>query len=569
MIVENIGRFFASAKRRSPHPPIRFSNQKNWPNEYFFVHLSSKGVEMRRQQNSYDANGNLTYESTARKKADGHYEPAGMERKLLWDEENRLTALSENGYVSAYVYDADGERTVKMHGGGSASYRNAADSAVTTARPKYTLYASPYFMRDEQGNYLKHIYIGSDRIVSQVVRGSWASDNNPKGGTIANFVGLMTQSKYKAKKDSLQSALNRRYADLQVPFKGVDRDSFIYNSNPAQARATIQQSGTYESQQYFYHKDHLGSSTIITTLDGTITQHVQYIPYGEVFIEQQNDAEWSSPFRFTGKELDEETGLYYFGARYFDPKTVNWYNPDRFSELYPHMNPYSYCGGNPICAIDIHGDTIKWNQNPQAMRLKMQSDLLRKNSTIYNTLYNLVDDLPHNVYVKVDDEDVDMSIREASNGTQTGARGYSQGRQIVFSSSAEVSTLSEEFFHQYQKSFYGLEARSTQELDAEAKILNAIVKIEMNYPEKGITGIRNAIENNAIPITYEGGSWYRTFDMSKKWNMLILHGTSAESMYRLYLREFRSRHKVSGDVYNGAQRMLYPGAYNNIIKRVR
>ena len=310
---------------------------------------------MRRQRTIYDRNGNFTHERTARRKGDGHYEPAGMERKLLWDEENRLTALSENGYVSAYVYDADGERTVKMHGGGSASYRNAADSAVTTARPKYALYASPYFMRDEQGNYLKHIYIGSDRIVSQVVRGSWASDNNPKGGTIANFGGLMTQSKYKAKKDSLQSALNQRYADLQVPFKGVDRDSFIYNSNPAQARATIQQSGTYESQQYFYHKDHLGSSTIITTLDGTITQHVQYIPYGEVFIEQQNDAEWSSPFRFTGKELDEETGLYYFGARYFDPKIVNWLSTDPLERRYPHVNSYGYTIGNPVHFIDNEG----------------------------------------------------------------------------------------------------------------------------------------------------------------------------------------------------------------------
>ena len=311
--------------------------------------------EYKRSSYSYDANGNLTYESTARKKADGHYEPFGMERKLLWDEENRLTALSENGYVSAYVYDADGERTVKMHGGGSASYQNAADSAVTTARPKYTLYASPYFMRDEQGNYLKHIYMGSDRIVSQVVRSSWASDNNPKGGTIANFGGLMTQSKYKAKKDSLQSALNRRYADLQVPFKGVDRDSFIYNSNPSQACANIQQSGTYESQQYFYHKDHLGSSTIITTLDGTITQHVQYIPYGEVFIEQQNDAEWSSPFRFTGKELDEETGLYYFGARYFDPKYVFWLSTDPLERRYPHVNTYGYTIGNPVHFIDNEG----------------------------------------------------------------------------------------------------------------------------------------------------------------------------------------------------------------------
>ena len=46
------------------------------------------------------------------------------EEKFRWDEENRLTALSQNGYVSNYWYDTDGERTVKMHGGNQAVFVN-------------------------------------------------------------------------------------------------------------------------------------------------------------------------------------------------------------------------------------------------------------------------------------------------------------------------------------------------------------------------------------------------------------------------------------------------------------
>ena len=57
-------------------------------------------------------------------KADGQYDERTRERRLLWDEENRLLALSENGYVSNYWYDADGERTLKMHGANSAAYIN-------------------------------------------------------------------------------------------------------------------------------------------------------------------------------------------------------------------------------------------------------------------------------------------------------------------------------------------------------------------------------------------------------------------------------------------------------------
>ena len=53
-------------------------------------------------------NGNLTYKCVARKRLDGGATPKMSERKLLWSGDNRLRALSDNGYVSLYWYDADG-----------------------------------------------------------------------------------------------------------------------------------------------------------------------------------------------------------------------------------------------------------------------------------------------------------------------------------------------------------------------------------------------------------------------------------------------------------------------------
>ena len=46
---------------------------------------------------------------------------------------------------------------------------------------------------------------------------------------------------------------------------------------------------------------------------------MEYVPFGEVFIEERNNT-WNTPYLFNAKEFDEETGLYYYGARYYDPK---------------------------------------------------------------------------------------------------------------------------------------------------------------------------------------------------------------------------------------------------------
>lgn len=104
----------------------------------------------------------------------------------------------------------------------------------------------------------------------------------------------------------------------------------------------------------FYHPDHLGSTTVVTDLDGEVTQNVAYIPYGEVFVEQRNGV-WNTPYLFTAKKLDEETGLYYYGARYLDPTHAAWLSVGPLFEKYVGMTPYGYCAGNPVGLVDPNG----------------------------------------------------------------------------------------------------------------------------------------------------------------------------------------------------------------------
>ena len=57
----------------------------------------------------------------------------------------------------------------------------------------------------------------------------------------------------------------------------------------------------YERFQFYYHPDHLGSSSYITNLDGEVTQHIEYLPFGEVFVEERNKT-WNTPYLFNAKE---------------------------------------------------------------------------------------------------------------------------------------------------------------------------------------------------------------------------------------------------------------------------
>ncbi|MCR5570341.1 MAG: RHS repeat-associated core domain-containing protein [Paludibacteraceae bacterium] len=90
---------------------------------------------------------------------------------------------------------------------------------------------------------------------------------------------------------------------------------------------------------------------------GPYTQNVVYILYGGVFVEERNGS-WVSSYLFNAKELDEETGLYYYGARYLDPTGAMWLSVDPMWEDYRFMTSYSYCAGNPVKIVDPDGTSL-------------------------------------------------------------------------------------------------------------------------------------------------------------------------------------------------------------------
>ena len=138
-------------------------------------------------------------------------------------------------------------------------------------------------------------------------------------------------------------------------------------------RAADETASSDAHREYFYHGDHLQSATLITDYEGAVYERINYTPYGELWLEKSdNNGENYLPYRFTGKELDSETGLYYYGARYLDPKYSMWISTDPAlsdymsgSEvggggIYNHFNfnLYHYAANNPVRYTDPNGEVI-------------------------------------------------------------------------------------------------------------------------------------------------------------------------------------------------------------------
>jgi RHS repeat-associated protein len=308
----------------------------NYNRDYSYNITQPHTIEQINNEISFkwDANGNLI-----------NYQTQGefpFLRNHCWDEENRLMAVKDLNYLSHYIYDAGGERVWKITGEVERMQINYKDYIDYVSLNNITLYVNPYFVANDR-EYTKHYYIEGQRVCSKL------------GGGLANSLTDFNDQlqpifkDYNEIKAVLHERISRNSECVEQKADGVSlRDQLeslerLYGVNNP------------EHYLYFYHSDHLGSSSFITDADGIATQHLQYLPFGEQFIEQRYDAPYFTPYKFSAKEKDEETQYSYFGARYYDADLSIWLSVDPMAHLRESLTPYNYCSNNPIMRTDPTG----------------------------------------------------------------------------------------------------------------------------------------------------------------------------------------------------------------------
>ena len=353
---------------------------------------------------TYDANGNPTLVTN---------DSANTTREMYWDEDNRLMVLSDNGKTSRYTYNAAGERIMKSYGTMEGVYINGAPQGITFHETdNFTLYPAS-ILSVNKNRFTKHYFIGDKRIASRIGTGLFNNVYGRNGSYVT-----AGQQDYAERMNQIQTQKEAYYKKVGVA-PGVPTEKGAYgdpentgvgynavltelgnhdvpqgwiqtprpnttpNTNPGppvswndpsnpddpQAGYGYIPNDTTKEETFFYHSDHLGSTSYITDDKANITQYDSYLPYGELLVDEHSSSE-DLPYKFNGKEMDEETGLYYYGARYMNPVTSLWYGVDPLTERYANNSSYTYCLDNPIRWIDRKG--MKWEDPKEAEKLKNQ-----------------------------------------------------------------------------------------------------------------------------------------------------------------------------------------------------
>ena len=345
---------------------------------------------------TYDANGNPTLVTN---------DSTNTTREMYWDEDNRLMVLPDNGKTSRYTYNAAGERIMKSYGTMEGVYINGAPQGITFHETdNFTLYPAS-ILSVNKNRFTKHYFIGDKRVASRIGTGLFNNIYGRNGSYVTagqqDYAERMNQIQKQKEAYYKQQGIapgvptmKGAYGDPENTKRGYNsiidtlgnhdvpqgwiqtpRPNTTPNTNPGppvswndpsntddpQAGYGYIPNDTTKEETFFYHNDHLGSTSYITDDHANITQYDAYLPYGELLVDEHSSSE-DMPYKFNGKELDEETGLYYYGARYMDPKISMWLGVDPLTEKYISVSGYVYCIGNPIRFVDPNG-CWHWEKN--------------------------------------------------------------------------------------------------------------------------------------------------------------------------------------------------------------
>jgi RHS repeat-associated protein len=178
---------------------------------------------------------------------------------------------------------------------------------------------------------------------------------------------------------------------------GITQATYVYG-NYIDEILTMDRCG----QTYYYHQNALWSVEAVTDSSSTPVERYSYDAYGAATISDGSGTalplnSWGTPhsaignpWMFTGRQLDEETGLYYYRARYYDPVKGRFLQRDPLEYREGNVDLYVYVSDNPVNALDPSGQQEK----------VIDTDL--GEGTLVRNVRNLptILPIPHNIFTR-------------------------------------------------------------------------------------------------------------------------------------------------------------------------
>ena len=240
---------------------------------------------------------------------------------------DQIGNMTSNSQVGSYAYPTSGSSSVRPH-------------AVSTA-------GSNSYTYDANGN----LTAGAGRTIS------YDSEDRPtsitQSGTTTTFVYDGSGGRVKKVVDGTTTIYIGNLYDCETANGTTQCVKYVFGGNQRVAMKQVS-NGTVD----YYHGDHLGSTSVMTTAVGVQEEGLTYYPYGAV---RSDTGATNVPYKYTGQELDASTGLYFYGARYYDATLGRFISADTIvssADDPQTLNRYSYVRNNPLRFTDPSGHDI-------------------------------------------------------------------------------------------------------------------------------------------------------------------------------------------------------------------
>ncbi|WP_160370485.1 RHS repeat domain-containing protein [Sphingobacterium humi] len=285
-----------------------------------------------------------------------------------WQTSHKGNGNAVQNYTQHYTYDEVGNILELQHVATAGSYTRTYDvDTVSNRLLSTTVGVNTYsYTHDTRGNMLSMPHLQNM---------AWNASNElhsiTQGTTVANYQysGGQRVRKWVDKGSNIEEEriylggyeIYRKYIsgvlDIERTTVHVSDDTGRIAMLEERTQGTDPSPASLERYNY---SNHLQSATLELDGDAEIISYEEYHPYGTTSYQASNASinAVAKRYRYTGKERDEESGLYYHGARYYIPWLARWTACDPLESKYAGLSPYNYCVNNPVKYIDDDGREI-------------------------------------------------------------------------------------------------------------------------------------------------------------------------------------------------------------------